>query len=147
MGMGLILSRLKSVFAATLFSWVLLFTTTAQCQCHSSFSERSPHTNSQKETPCGAHDKGNRNKSQPSDGNCCCSLKAASYFPESNVLTNLALAYVITIEFIPAAEVPYLTRLASASDSDSRGSPGWLNSFYSVLSSSSLSIRFQRWII
>ncbi len=156
--------RLASV--AVISSLALLFTSIIPCNCLAldSFdkSENQPKSHhSESSHPCGSHSSadhdvpdgnstGDRDKthSHGSDSSCCCEIQSPSALVDAQALAVAQSKVIQDLELVPLAN-PFLNFGYNFVDTIKilpRGSPsGGLP--FALTSSSTLSVRLQRWLI
>ena len=135
-------------FLAAFCSVVLLFTSSAQCQCHQASQQKS----SERSHPCSSHAPKDSSSnhiptSHSQDCDCCCSLKAASAFPETAIKGVLDVTPLVEAALFVKPRSPFLEMKSESPLKPSRGSPGVGRYPFQLTSSATLSVHLQRWLI
>ena len=147
--------RLSSL--AVVSSLALLVTSIAPCNCLGLDSLDKQTGDKQAEHPCGNHDSTshsgsdhdhNKTHSHDSKSNCCCSVKSPSALFDTKVLTVAQSKLIPEPKLLPLDSSIWNSsnRFIEQFQIFPRGSPDGGPPF-TIFSSSTLSVRLQRWLI
>ncbi|MCB0331269.1 MAG: hypothetical protein KDD70_16480 [Bdellovibrionales bacterium] len=147
---------------AVLSCLALLLTSTMPCECHATGEQGSSEIPSSTDSsgsshPCGSHGHSDENlPTDPSssghnhgtDTSCCCSIQSPIGLFDTEVLHFAQLKVVPEPKLVPLSDGfwNFSNQFIKQFQIFPRGSPG-RESTFAVFSSSSLSVRLQRWLI